>query len=78
MCDRLQIHLICDEIYALSVFDSGEADAVHFTSALSLESGYDLFSKGLLHVEYGMAKVSSQSFFQPIYRPKKLFSERHD
>lgn len=54
-CQKHRLHLICDEIYACSVFDSGEPGAVPFTSILSIdvEKHIDL---RLLHVTYGLSK----------------------
>ncbi|KAF1979615.1 PLP-dependent transferase [Bimuria novae-zelandiae CBS 107.79] len=52
-CQKHQIHLISDEIYALSGFDSTENGVIPFTSVLSLEPHID---EELLHVIYGMAK----------------------
>lgn len=57
-CQRHQIHLISDEIYALSVFDSEEEGTVPFTSALSIDPS-GLMDANYLHVLYGMAKVRS-------------------
>ena len=54
-CNKYDIHLISDEIYALSVYN---ADNSHpgFTSALSIDlAGAD---KSLVHVLYGFSKVS--------------------
>lgn len=52
-CQRHSIHLISDEIYAFSGFDSTEPGTHPFTSVLSIEPQID---EGLLHVIYGMAK----------------------
>jgi 1-aminocyclopropane-1-carboxylate synthase len=52
-CQNHKIHLISDEIYALTGFDSTEPDTPPFTSVLSLEPQID---NDLLHVIYGMAK----------------------
>jgi 1-aminocyclopropane-1-carboxylate synthase len=53
-CERHQIHLISDEIYACSVFDSGE-DAVPFTSILSIPVDRHI-DPSRLHVIYGLSK----------------------
>lgn len=53
-CERHHIHLICDEIYACSVFDSGE-DAVPFTSILSIPVDRHI-DPSRLHVIYGLSK----------------------
>ena len=51
-----KIHLISDEVYALSVYDTGFEETVPFTSVLSLnEEG--LIDTNLLHVFYGLSKV---------------------
>ncbi|KAK5994746.1 1-aminocyclopropane-1-carboxylate synthase 1-like protein [Cladobotryum mycophilum] len=52
-CQKHQIHLISDEVYALSVF--GEGDGLPgFTSVLTIEPGY--IDDELLHVIYGFSK----------------------
>lgn len=55
LCQRHQIHLISDEIYACSVFESEEPEATPFTSILSIDP-QGLIDLDLLHVEYGFAK----------------------
>ncbi|TQV92128.1 aspartate aminotransferase [Cordyceps javanica] len=55
LCQRHQIHLISDEVYACSVFESDEPEAVPFTSMLSIDPR-GLIDEDLLHVEYGFAK----------------------
>jgi aspartate/methionine/tyrosine aminotransferase len=59
-CNKHQLHLISDEIYALCVFDSGYPDAPTFTSVLSLATP-DLIDVNLVHVLYGLSKVSTFS-----------------
>lgn len=54
-CQKHRLHLISDEIYACSVFDSGDPSATPFTSALSIDSK-NLIDPDLLHVTYGMSK----------------------
>ncbi|KAF3483073.1 1-aminocyclopropane-1-carboxylate synthase 11 [Arthroderma uncinatum] len=54
-CQKHQIHLVSDEIYALSVFNSGESGTVPFTSTLSIDPT-GLIDEKLLHVIYGMSK----------------------
>ncbi|KAI9163175.1 1-aminocyclopropane-1-carboxylate synthase-like protein [Paramyrothecium foliicola] len=54
-CQRHRIHLFSDEIYACSVFGSGERGALPFTSVLSIDST-DLIDQNLLHVTYGLSK----------------------
>lgn len=55
LCQKHQIHLISDEIYACSVFESGETDATPFTSALSINPA-GIIDPELLHIEYGFSK----------------------
>ncbi|KAL4750165.1 hypothetical protein BDW72DRAFT_176496 [Aspergillus terricola var. indicus] len=54
-CNRHMLHLISDEIYALCVFDSGNPEAVPFTSILSLATP-ELIDPNLVHVLYGFSK----------------------
>jgi hypothetical protein len=56
-CDRNSLHLISDEVYASCVFDSGDPNAVPFTSILSLDL-QGLIDPNLVHVLYGFSKVS--------------------
>lgn len=55
-CQEHRIHLISDEIYGLSVFDTNDSAAVPFTSVLSIDPT-ELIDSTLLHVFYGMSKV---------------------
>jgi aspartate/methionine/tyrosine aminotransferase len=54
-CQSHQIHLISDEIFACTVFDSGEPGAVAFTSLLSIDPT-GLIDPSLCHVITGMSK----------------------
>ncbi|KAL7269323.1 hypothetical protein RUND412_008020 [Rhizina undulata] len=55
-CQKHRIHLISDEIYALTVFKNKEyPDAVTFTSVLSIDLE-GIIDKELVHVLYGMSK----------------------
>jgi 1-aminocyclopropane-1-carboxylate synthase len=55
-CQHHKIHLLCDEIYAISVYDTPEDPAaVKFTSVLSFDS-LPYISTDYLHVIYGMSK----------------------
>ncbi|KJZ74806.1 hypothetical protein HIM_05715 [Hirsutella minnesotensis 3608] len=54
-CQRRQLHLISDEIYACSTFDSGEIDATPFTSVLAIDPR-GLIDDERLHVTYGFSK----------------------
>ncbi|KAF2184037.1 PLP-dependent transferase [Zopfia rhizophila CBS 207.26] len=55
LCEKHKIHFISDEVYALSVFDSGEPDTIPFTSALSINPS-GVIDEDLLHVTYAMSK----------------------
>jgi 1-aminocyclopropane-1-carboxylate synthase len=57
---RNGIHLISDEVYALSVYDTGFEETVPFTSVLSIDPK-GLIDTDRLHVFYGMSKVISLS-----------------
>ncbi|OJJ82813.1 uncharacterized protein ASPGLDRAFT_59217 [Aspergillus glaucus CBS 516.65] len=54
-CSRHQLHLIGDEVYASCIFDSGDPDAVPFTSVLSLDLPA-LIDPNLVHLLYGFSK----------------------
>ncbi|KAJ6149097.1 Pyridoxal phosphate-dependent transferase major region subdomain 2 [Penicillium samsonianum] len=54
-CNRHSLHLISDEVYASCVFDSGDPEAVPFTSILSLDLT-GLIDPNLVHVLYGFSK----------------------
>lgn len=51
-CNKYDLHLFADEVYALSVFDSS---LTPFISVLSFDSSSDI-SPEYLHVVYGMSK----------------------
>ena len=55
-CHRYSIHLISDEIYALSVFDVEGPKRTPFTSVLSIDPT-GLLRTDQIHVQYGMSKV---------------------
>lgn len=56
-CQRYEIHLISDEIYALSVWQNPEVpDAVSFESVLSIDTT-GIIDPGLVHILWGMSKV---------------------
>ena len=55
-CQRNSIHLISDEVYALSVYDTESEDGINFTSVLSIDIK-GLIDPDRLHVLYGMSKV---------------------
>lgn len=54
-CQHHSIHLIADEIYALSIFDIDDPDALPFTSVLSFDTT-PYIDTNLLHVLYGFSK----------------------
>ncbi|UKZ58134.1 hypothetical protein TrVGV298_011999 [Trichoderma virens] len=54
-CQKYRIHFISDEVYASTVFESGEPDTYPFTSVLSIDPT-GIIDQDLVHVEYGMAK----------------------
>lgn len=58
LCQKYQIHLISDEVYALSVFENRvdkDAAAVPFESILSIDPT-GLIDPSLIHVLWGMSK----------------------
>jgi 1-aminocyclopropane-1-carboxylate synthase len=57
-CHRYSVHLISDEIYALSVFDVQGSKRTPFTSVLSIDPT-GLLRTDQIHVQYGMSKVGS-------------------
>ncbi|KAI9841470.1 MAG: hypothetical protein M1837_000688 [Sclerophora amabilis] len=54
-CQKHQLHLVSDEVYALSVFDSGRPNALPFSSVLSIDLA-GLIDTHLVHVLYGLSK----------------------
>jgi aspartate/methionine/tyrosine aminotransferase len=63
LCQKYQIHLISDEIYALSVFKNPEApNAPGFVSVLSIDTT-DIIDPHLVHVLWGMSKVRNGRVF---------------
>ncbi|TWU71575.1 hypothetical protein ED733_001505 [Metarhizium rileyi] len=58
LCQKYQIHLVSDEIYALSVFENRvdkDAAAVPFESVLSIDPE-GIIDRSLIHVLWGMSK----------------------
>lgn len=55
-CQQNKIHMISDEVYALTVYDTGIPDLPKFTSVLSIDPK-GLIDVERLHVFYGMSKV---------------------
>jgi 1-aminocyclopropane-1-carboxylate synthase len=76
MCQKYSVHLISDEIYALSVWRHGSSDTQSmqpFTSLLSIDST-DILDKALLHVLWGMSK----DFGANGLRHAVVVSQNHD
>lgn len=59
-CSKHQIHLIVDEIYALSVYDIPDPHAVQFESILAIDHEQYIDSN-YLHLLYGMSKDTAAS-----------------
>jgi 1-aminocyclopropane-1-carboxylate synthase len=60
LCQRYQLHLLSDEIYALTTYSSGDfKDPVQFTSLLSMDTT-DIIDPSLCHVIHGMSKVTTK------------------
>lgn len=57
LCASKGIHLISDEIYALSVFNQEDPQAESFTSVRAIDLT-GIIDPGQVHVLYGMSKVS--------------------
>lgn len=58
LCQQYQIHLISDEIYAMSVWENPEhPDAAKFTSILSINLA-GIIEARLVHVLWSMSKAS--------------------
>lgn len=60
LCNKYRIHLLADEVYAMSVYDIADANAVKFESVLSIETEEYMDSK-YLHLLYGMSKDTAAS-----------------
>lgn len=56
-CEKNEIHLVSDEVYALSTYDTDSEDYLGFTSVLSINPS-GLIDENRLHILYGMSKVS--------------------
>lgn len=62
LCASKGIHLISDEIYALSVFRRNDGPSEEFTSVLSIDPS-GIIDPAQVHVLYGMTKVSIYTSF---------------
>jgi 1-aminocyclopropane-1-carboxylate synthase len=62
LCQKYQIHLLSDEIYAMSTFKTNDIpNPIPFTSLLSIgKSG--IIDPSLCHVIHGMSKVSHKKW----------------
>lgn len=57
LCQKYRIHLISDEIYALTTFPTDDIpDPTPFVSLLSIPKD-NLIDPGLCHIIHGMSKV---------------------
>ena len=66
LCQRYQIHLISDEIYALSMWENKDyPEAIPFTSILQVSSP-DIIDPNLVHVLWGVSKVCHYLTHRPI------------
>lgn len=54
-CASKRIHLISDEIYALSIYDRDDCPSEKFTSVRSIDYT-GIIDPGLVHILYGMSK----------------------
>lgn len=73
LCQKHQIHFISDEVYALSVFETGEPNTVLFTSVLSINPT-GLIDPNLVHVTYALSK----DFGSPGLRIGALITKNKD
>ncbi|KAL9093006.1 MAG: hypothetical protein Q9165_004144 [Trypethelium subeluteriae] len=55
LCKRHNLHLISDEVYALSVYDTSREQSVPFTSVLSFKEDEHM-DREMVHVLYSMSK----------------------
>jgi 1-aminocyclopropane-1-carboxylate synthase len=54
-CAQHNLHLISDEVYALTVFETADPSTVPFTSVLEIDTT-GILDPRFLHVEYGFSK----------------------
>lgn len=54
-CGVRGLHLISDEVFGLTVFETGDNDVIPFTSVLAINAE-GLIGKEFVHVLYGMSK----------------------
>ena len=52
-CEKYRLHLLCDEIYASSVYDVPDKEAVPFTSFLSFDHS-KYINPDYIHLLYGI------------------------
>lgn len=64
LCQKHKLHLLCDEIYALSVWKNPAVpNAPEFTSVLSIDTE-GLIDKNLVHSMWGMSKVRYRTWIE--------------
>ena len=57
LCKKHNLHLISDEIYALSVWENPDlANAAQFKSVLSIDAA-EFMDPSMVHVVWGLSKV---------------------
>jgi 1-aminocyclopropane-1-carboxylate synthase len=62
LCQKYDIHLLSDEIYALTTFPTKDnSHPVPFTSLLSIDKA-GIIDPSLCHVIHGMSKVCAMKF----------------
>lgn len=69
-CQNKDLHLISDEIYALSVYQRPNHANESFTSVLSM--GQEIISPDRVHVLYGLSKVRSIPHQDPARTTEKM------
>jgi hypothetical protein len=61
LCQKYQLHLLSDEIYALTTFPTSDVPRpTPFTSLLSIDKT-DVIDPSLCHVLHGMSKVTTST-----------------
>ena len=55
LCNKYKIHLLADEIYALSVYETDDAETIKFQSILTLDVD-QYIDPNYIHFMYGMSK----------------------
>jgi aspartate/methionine/tyrosine aminotransferase len=74
LCQRYRIHLISDEIYALSTWENPDfPNAVKFTSVSSIDL-MGIIDPELVHVLWGMSKARRLSNNSPFWNDYSTIS----